>query len=84
MKWLGRINLRKSAQSADNSLCGISVSDCVRTVAVAQARREVDSAREQVISLTAERQFQFWKALQEPRPLKLAQRQLGRIMRGKE
>jgi uncharacterized protein (DUF1778 family) len=65
-------------------LRGISVSDYVRTVTVGQARREVDSAREQVIALTAEEQLKFWQALQEPRPLSRAQRQLGRIMRGKE
>ncbi len=71
--------LKKAAE-----LRGISVSDYVRTVIVAQARREVDSAREQVVSLTAEEQLTFWRALQEPRPLSRPQRQLRRIMRGRE
>jgi uncharacterized protein (DUF1778 family) len=65
-------------------LRGISVSDYVRTVTVAQARRDVDSAREQVIALTPDEQLAFWRALQNPRPLTPAQRQLGRIMRGRE
>lgn len=65
-------------------LRGISVSDYVRTVTVAQARREVDSARDQIITLTPAEQLAFWKALQEPRPRSRAQRQLGRLMRGRE
>src|SRR5258708_4604379 len=65
-------------------LRGISISDYVRSITVSQARREVDAARQQIISLTAEEQLAFWRALQEPRPLTRAQRQLGRIMRGHE
>jgi uncharacterized protein (DUF1778 family) len=65
-------------------LRGISVSDYVRTVTVAQARHEVHSAREHVLALTADEQLAFWKALQEPRPLSRSQRELGRIMRGRE
>ena len=65
-------------------LRGISLSDYVRTVTVAQARREVDSARRQVTTLTAEKQLAFWRALHDPSPLTRAQRQLGRIMRGRE
>ena len=37
----------------------ISVSDYVRTVTVAQARREVEAAGEQIISLSAEEQIAF-------------------------
>jgi uncharacterized protein (DUF1778 family) len=60
----------------------ISVSDYVRTVTVAQARREVEAAGEQIIALTAEEQIAFWNALNQPARLTEAQRQLGAIMRG--
>jgi uncharacterized protein (DUF1778 family) len=63
-------------------LRGISVSDYVRLVTVAQARREVESAGEQVIALTSDEQLAFWNALQQPVRLSEAQRQLGAIMRG--
>lgn len=60
----------------------ISVSDYVRTVTVAQARREVRAARQQVIALTPEEQLSFWKALNEAPKLTAAQRRLGCVMRG--
>ncbi len=60
----------------------ISVSDYVRTVTVAQARREVEAAGEQIISLSAEEQIAFWNALNRPIRLTEAQRHLGAIMRG--
>ena len=60
----------------------ISVSDYVRTITVAQARREVRAAREQTLALTPEEQHLFWKALAEPVTLTAAQRQLGSVMRG--
>jgi uncharacterized protein (DUF1778 family) len=60
----------------------ISVSDYVRAVTVAQARREVLAAREQVISLSPEEQLEFWNALNEPPTLTEAQRRLGALMRG--
>jgi uncharacterized protein (DUF1778 family) len=60
----------------------ISVSDYVRLVTVAQARREVESAGDQVIALTHEEQLAFWNALHRPVRLSEAQRQLGAIMRG--
>lgn len=61
----------------------VSVSDYVRSVTVAQARREVLASRERVIAMTAEEQLAFWKALNEPAKLTPAQRRLGEIMRGK-
>ena len=61
----------------------VSVSDYVRTVTVAQARREVRAAQEQVIALTAEEQLAFWNALNESPKLTAAQRRLGMAMRGK-
>ncbi len=60
----------------------ISVSDYVRAVTVAHARREVIAAGEQVIALSAEEQLAFWSALNRPTPLTESQRQLGAIMRG--
>jgi uncharacterized protein (DUF1778 family) len=60
----------------------ISVSDYVRTITVAQARREVDSAREQTIQLSPEEQLSFWRALQAPVKLTPAQKKLGKLMRG--
>lgn len=60
----------------------ISVSDYVRTVTVPQARREVRSSREQVITLTPEEQSAFWNALNEKPKLTDRQRKLGRLMRG--
>jgi uncharacterized protein (DUF1778 family) len=60
----------------------ISVSDYVREVTVAQARREVLAAREQSISLTPAEQLAFWNALNETPRLTEAQRRLGSVMRG--
>ena len=60
----------------------ISVSDYVRVVTVAQARREVLAAREQIIALTPDEQLAFWNALNEPPKLTEAQRRLSSIMRG--
>jgi len=61
----------------------ISVSDYVRTVTVAQARREVASAKEQTILLNPAEQLAFWQALQAPAKLTAAQKRLGMLMRGK-
>jgi len=60
----------------------ISVSDYVRAVTVAQARREVQAAQVQTIALTPEEQLTFWNALNEAPHLTEAQRQLGAVMRG--
>src|SRR5438552_12607268 len=59
----------------------ISVSDYVRTVTVAQARKEVQAAREQTIALTPKEQLAFWEALRKPTKLTDAQRRLGAVMR---
>lgn len=61
----------------------ISVSDYVRTVTVAQARREVEAAGGQTIALSPEEQLAFWQALQEPAKPTPAQKRLGALMRGK-
>src|SRR5271167_1800018 len=60
----------------------ISVSDYVRTVTIAQARREVLAADEQTLVLTPEEQLAFWQALNETPTLTESQRQLGAVMRG--
>jgi uncharacterized protein (DUF1778 family) len=59
----------------------INLSDYVRSVAVAQAKREVLAAREQIISLTPEEQLEFWNALNRPVKLTRAHRRLGAMMR---
>lgn len=60
----------------------VSVSDYVRDVMVAQARREVEAARQQVISLTPDEQLEFWMALEATPKLTPAQRRLGALIRG--
>ncbi|HTU93934.1 MAG TPA: DUF1778 domain-containing protein [Gemmataceae bacterium] len=60
----------------------ISVSDYVRAVTIAQARREVRDAEQQIITLSPEAQLAFWNALNEPVHLTEAQKQLGALMRG--
>lgn len=62
----------------------ISVSDFVRTVTVAQARREVAAARENILVLSPEEQLEFWNALNETPVLTESQRELGAIMRGEK
>src|SRR5579863_1320170 len=74
----------KSVLKEAADLRQISVSDYVRVVTLSQARREVDSARSLVICLTPEEQLAFWNALQQKQSLTPNQRQLGRLMRGKE
>jgi len=61
----------------------ISVSDYVRQITVAQARKEVDGASERTIVLTPDEQLAFWNALNTPVKLTPAQKILGKIMRGK-
>lgn len=72
----------KQALNGAAELRKISVSDYVRAVTVAQALREVASAREQTIQLTPDEQLAFWQSLQAPAKLTPAQKRLGAIMRG--
>ncbi|MGL4462192.1 MAG: DUF1778 domain-containing protein [Planctomycetia bacterium] len=72
----------KKALKAAAELRRISVSDYVRTVTVAQARREVASARDQTILLSPDEQLAFWQALNAPLKLTPAQKRLGAVMRG--
>lgn len=64
------------------TLRGVSMSDYVRQVVLAQARRELDEARSRTISLSAAEQHEFWVALQAPVKLTKRQRELSRVMRG--
>jgi len=60
----------------------ISVSDYVRQVTVAQARKEVVAANEQTIAMTPDEQLAFWTALSKPAKLTPPQKKLGKLMRG--
>jgi uncharacterized protein (DUF1778 family) len=63
-------------------LRGVSASDYVRLVVVAQARRDLDEAQSRTIRLSPADQRVFWQALQEPAAPTPRQRALGRLMRG--
>lgn len=60
----------------------ISVSDYVRMITLAQAKREVAAARDQMVVLSPDEQLAFWTALQSPPKLTPAQKKLGLVMRG--
>jgi uncharacterized protein (DUF1778 family) len=62
----------------------ISVSDYVRQVTIAQARKEVLAAAGQTIALTPDEQLAFWNALSQPAKLTQAQKKLGKLMRGQK
>ena len=73
----------KSVLTQAAALRGISVSDYVRAITVAQARREVAAAGQQAIVLSPDEQQAFWQALQATPKLTPAQKRLGQAMRGK-
>jgi uncharacterized protein (DUF1778 family) len=77
---LDRESKRAVVRAAE--LRGISISDYVRTVMVAQARREVAAADQQTIRLTPDEQLTFWQALEAPAKLTPAQKRLAAMMRG--
>ncbi len=60
----------------------ISVSDYVRMITLAQAKREVAAARDQLIILSPDEQLAFWSALKSLPKLSPAQKKLGAVMRG--
>ncbi len=74
----------KAYLNAAAQLRQISVSDYVRTITVSQARREVEAARSQTISLTPDEQLAFWTALSAPAKLTKRQKKLGAMMRGEQ
>ena len=61
----------------------LSISDYIRTVSVAQARREAQSAQDRTIQLSPAEQFTFWRALHGPVTLTPAQKRLGAVMQGR-
>lgn len=73
----------KNVLSQAAALRGISVSDYVRAITVAHARREVAAAGQQVMVLSPDEQRAFWQALQATPKLTAAQKRLGKTMRGK-
>ena len=72
----------KSAIAKAADLRRVSMSDYVRMVTVARARREVAQAEHNTICLSPEEQLAFWQALHATPELTPAQRDLGRVMRG--
>jgi uncharacterized protein (DUF1778 family) len=64
------------------ALRGMSQSEYVRTIVVAQAQRELAAAEQQVIALSPAEQEAFWQALHEPAAPTPAQQALGKLMRG--
>jgi uncharacterized protein (DUF1778 family) len=58
----------------------LSVSDYVRSVVVAHAKKEVQAPEQHFLALTPEEQLAFWTALSKPVRLSAAQRRLGRLM----
>lgn len=74
----------KSCVAKAAELRKVSISDYVRMVTVAQARREVSQAEQNTIGLSSEEQLAFWNALSSPPKLTKAQRELGRLMRGEQ
>ncbi len=72
----------KALLSQAAELRKVSVSDYVRMITLAQAKREVAAARDRTITLSADEQLAFWNALQTPAKLTPAQKKLGQQMRG--
>jgi uncharacterized protein (DUF1778 family) len=60
---------------------GLTVSDYVRTLLVAQAQRDVDESETGVLRLAREDQLALWQALQHPPAPTEAQKALGRRVR---
>ena len=60
----------------------IPVSDYMRLVLIDQARKEVTSNDQQVLQLTADEQIEFWNALDNPKGLTKAQKELGKLIKG--
>lgn len=71
----------KSVVTQAAQLRRISVSEYVRRVIVAHARREVASAESGIIALTPDEQLAVWQALQAPPKLTSAQKRLATLMR---
>ena len=72
----------KASISRAAALRGMSQSEYVRTIVVAQAQRELAAAEQQVLALSPAEQEAFWQALHEPATPTPAQQALGKLMRG--
>ncbi len=72
----------KDAVASAAASRGLKISEYVRVVLVTQARREVESAGQQLLALTPDEQRAFWHALHQPPRPTARQRRLGRLMRG--
>ena len=72
----------KAAIQAAAALRKLAVSEYLRQVLVPMAKREVQSAEQQVIELTADEQLALWQALEAPAKLTKAQKKLAKLMRG--
>jgi len=79
---MSRPRISPSPRIGGAEKCEFPVRHYVRSVVVAQARREIQSAEQQIIALTPAEQQAFRQALQEPIVLTAAQRALGALMRG--
>ena len=74
----------KSSITKAAALRRVSISDYVRMVTVSQARREVQGAEQNMLSLTPDEQLAFWNVLHAPPTVTDAQRKLGQTMRGED
>jgi len=72
----------KALLSQAAGLRKVSVSVYVRMITLAQAKREVAAARDQMVALSPDEQLAFWTALQTPSKLTSSQKKLGALMRG--
>lgn len=64
------------------ALRGVNAGEYLRSISLAQARREVQAAAARTVTLTPEEQLAFWVALNQPPSLTPAQVKLGAMMRG--
>ena len=63
-------------------LRSLGITDYVRAVLVPAARREVDEAKKNILTLTADEQKACWDALQSPPRVTASQKRLGQLIRG--
>jgi uncharacterized protein (DUF1778 family) len=61
----------------------LSESDYVRATTIDQARKDIEAAQSNVLSLSPQEQLEFWNALHAPVKLTPAQKKLGRVMQGR-
>jgi uncharacterized protein (DUF1778 family) len=64
-------------------LRGVSTSDYVRTVVLANARRDIMEAERNIVALSVDEQLAFWGALNQSVDLTRAQRRLAETIQGR-